>query len=169
MAKTHDKMSGGRMRAGKTAFAATETVRARQANSGRFVEIAANPIAPDIKPGSMVEVVSKKPGGRYVIRQVDMGSDKASIVQKTKRFLAIRAALSSPNRKILDKDLRQQESEEIITRVVEWAGGEAAAQKWFRSFPIPAFGGRTAESLVDTGHAKDVREYLDSVALGAYS
>lgn len=61
------------------------------------------------------------------------------------------------------------ESDEIVARVTEWAGGEDEAWKWYRSFPIPAFGDRTAESLVKTGHAEQVREYLDAVAIGAFT
>jgi hypothetical protein len=40
---------------------------------------------------------------------------------------------------------------------------------WYRAEPIPAFGGRTAESLVKDGKADAVRDYLDSVALGVFA
>lgn len=60
------------------------------------------------------------------------------------------------------------QSTEILDRIKTWAGGETEALVWFRSFPIPAFGDRTAESLVKTGKAEDVRDYLDAVAVGAF-
>ena len=50
-----------------------------------------------------------------------------------------------------------------------WAGGPLQAMAWYRAEPIPAFGGRTAESLVKDGKAAAVRDYLDSVALGGFA
>lgn len=58
---------------------------------------------------------------------------------------------------------------EIISRVREWAGGEAQAMAWYRSQPIPALDGRTPEALVKAGRATAVREYLDHVALGGFA
>jgi hypothetical protein len=40
---------------------------------------------------------------------------------------------------------------------------------WYRAQPIPAFGGRTAESLVKEGKASVVRDYLDFAALGNFA
>jgi hypothetical protein len=64
---------------------------------------------------------------------------------------------------------RVREMLEIISRVSEWAGGEAQAMAWYRSQPIPAFGGRTAEALVKSGHAAGVRDYLDHIAMGGFA
>lgn len=58
---------------------------------------------------------------------------------------------------------------EIISRVRDWAGGEAQAMAWYRSQPIPALDGRTPEALVKDGRAHAVREYLDHVALGGFA
>lgn len=58
---------------------------------------------------------------------------------------------------------------EIIGRVTEWAGSEEQALAWYRTEPLPAFGGRTAESLVKDGKAAAVRDYLDHVALGGFA
>ncbi len=58
---------------------------------------------------------------------------------------------------------------EIIGRIAAWAGGEKQAMAWFRAEPIPAFGGRTAESLVKAGKAAAVRDYLDHVATGGFA
>jgi hypothetical protein len=64
---------------------------------------------------------------------------------------------------------RVREMVEIVDRVKEWAGGTDQAMAWYRSQPIPAFGGRTAESLVKDGKAADLRDYLDSIAVGGFA
>jgi transcriptional regulator with XRE-family HTH domain len=64
---------------------------------------------------------------------------------------------------------RLREMSEILLRVTAWAGGSAQALAWYRAEPIPAFGGRTAESLVKTGEAAFLRDYLDSVAVGGFA
>lgn len=50
---------------------------------------------------------------------------------------------------------------EIVGRVMDWAGSKEQGMAWYRAQPIPAFGGRTAESLVKDGEAATVRDYLD--------
>lgn len=64
---------------------------------------------------------------------------------------------------------RVTEMLEIISRVRDWAGGEAQAMAWYRSQPIPALDGRTPEALVKAGRAGAVREYLDHLALGGFA
>lgn len=64
---------------------------------------------------------------------------------------------------------RVREAVEIIDRVTDWAGGEAQATAWYKSQPIPAFGGRTAESIVKSGHAPALRDYLDHLAMGGFA
>ena len=64
---------------------------------------------------------------------------------------------------------RLREMNEILTRVSAWAGGGAQAMAWYRAEPIPALGGRTAESLVKSGQAGQLRDYLDSIALGGFA
>jgi uncharacterized protein (DUF2384 family) len=58
---------------------------------------------------------------------------------------------------------------EILARIADWAGSEAQAMAWYRAQPIPALDGRTAESLVKSGDAGAVREYLDHMALGGFA
>ena len=62
---------------------------------------------------------------------------------------------------------RLREMLEILGRVA--AGGPLQALSWYRAEPIPAFGGRTAESLVKDGKAAAVRDYLDHVATGGFA
>lgn len=64
---------------------------------------------------------------------------------------------------------RLREMVEILDRVEDWAGGEAQALAWYRSQPIPALDGRTAEALVQSGDAAVVRSYLDHLALGGFA
>jgi len=64
---------------------------------------------------------------------------------------------------------RVKEMLEIVGRVSQWAGGKDQAMAWYRAEPLPAFGGRTAESLVKEGHATAVRDYLDHVAVGGFA
>jgi len=64
---------------------------------------------------------------------------------------------------------RVTEMLEIISRIREWAGGEAQAMAWYRSQPIPALDGRTPEALVKSGKAGAVRDYLDHMALGGFA
>jgi hypothetical protein len=71
----------------------------------------------------------------------------------------------------LDKaaQTRVQEMLEIVSRISAWAGGKEQALAWYRAEPIPAFGSRTAESLVKEGKAAAVRDYLDHVATGGFA
>jgi hypothetical protein len=64
---------------------------------------------------------------------------------------------------------RLQEMLEIVSRISLWAGGKEQAVAWYRAEPIPAFGSRTAESLVKDGKAAAVRDYLDHVATGGFA
>jgi hypothetical protein len=58
---------------------------------------------------------------------------------------------------------------EIINQVLPWCGSLLMAFAWYRSQPIPAFGGQTAEDLVRAGRAEHLREYLNGIALGGYA
>lgn len=64
---------------------------------------------------------------------------------------------------------RLREMLEILIRVAGWAGSLEHALVWYTAQPIPAFAGRTPESLVKSGYAAPLREYLDSLALGGYA
>jgi uncharacterized protein (DUF2384 family) len=80
------------------------------------------------------------------------------------------ASLSKADRRVGPKtQTRVTEMLEIISRVRDWAGGDAQAMAWYRSQPIPALDGRTPEALVKAGQAHAVREYLDHFALGGFA
>jgi uncharacterized protein (DUF2384 family) len=81
-----------------------------------------------------------------------------------------RATLSKSDRRSGAKaQNRVTEMLEIISRIREWAGGEAQAMAWYRSQPIPALDGRTPEALVKSGRAGAVRDYLDHLGLGGFA
>ena len=80
------------------------------------------------------------------------------------------ASVSKADRRVAPRaQARVTEMLEIISRVRDWAGGEAQAMAWYRSQPIPALDGRTPEALVKDGRAGAVREYLDHFALGGFA
>ena len=64
---------------------------------------------------------------------------------------------------------RLMEMSEILHRVTGWSGGGRQAFAWYRAEPLPAFGGRTAESIVKSGNATALRDYLDHLALGGFA
>lgn len=58
---------------------------------------------------------------------------------------------------------------EIVNRVAPWTGAELSAYAWYRSQPLPSFGGRTAEDLVREGQGEAVKHYLSRIAEGGYA
>ena len=64
---------------------------------------------------------------------------------------------------------RLREMLEILNRVERATGSELAAYAWFRSEPLPGFGGMTPDGLVREGHADWVHAYLDRVAAGGFA
>lgn len=80
------------------------------------------------------------------------------------------ATISKAERRTAPKtQARVREVLEILSRIRDWAGGEAQAMAWYRAQPIPALDGRTAEALVKAGEAGAVRDYLDHLALGGFA
>ncbi len=56
----------------------------------------------------------------------------------------------------------------IVARAAELAGDEGRAIIWFKHQPIAGFG-KTAEQLVESGHAEAVMWTLESMEQGAYA
>lgn len=61
------------------------------------------------------------------------------------------------------------DSTAILERIEPWAGSREAAAEWYRSYPIPPLGGRTAEEVVNSGEAELVFAYLDHIKDGGYA
>ena len=97
----------------------------------------------------------------------DFGLTKKELAQTI--GLAPEALYKSRRLSAAKTQSRLREMTEILTRVAAWGGGPAQALAWYRAEPIPAFGGRTAESLVKSGGAATLRDYLDSIAMGGFA
>jgi uncharacterized protein (DUF2384 family) len=110
-----------------------------------------------------------EPDGRVAIDRAadELRMSKADLAETgglAAETLQRRARVEAPK-----TQTRLREMLEIVARVSSWAGGSVQAMAWYRADPIPAFGGRTAESLVKEGRAAAVRDYLDGVALGSFA
>lgn len=57
----------------------------------------------------------------------------------------------------------------ILEHVVPWSGDPKAAYEWYRSQPIPGFGGRTAMEMLNAGRVSVVTAYLDRTSKGGYA
>ncbi len=64
---------------------------------------------------------------------------------------------------------RLRETAEILNRILPWCGSVPQAFSWFRSQPIPAFGGQTSEDLVRGGRIADLRDYLAGLSAGGFA
>lgn len=65
--------------------------------------------------------------------------------------------------------VRLRQMLEILDRVEAETGSPLAAYAWFRSEPLPGFGGATPDQLVREGKADQVRAYLDRIMSGGYA
>jgi hypothetical protein len=64
---------------------------------------------------------------------------------------------------------RLRETAEILNRILPWCGSVPQAFSWFRSQPLPAFGGQTSEDLVRGGRIADLKDYLAGLAAGGFA
>lgn len=81
-----------------------------------------------------------------------------------------RDALSRASRIRASKtQARLRQMLEILNRVEAETGSPLAAYAWFRSEPLPGFGGATADLLLREGRAEHVHAYLDRVGTGGYA
>ena len=58
---------------------------------------------------------------------------------------------------------------EIMRLAVPWTGSAGAALDWYRSQPLPSFGGQTAQALVLSNKGEAVKSYLQRVGVGGYA
>ncbi len=81
-----------------------------------------------------------------------------------------RDALSRADRARGQKtQMRLREMIEILNRVEPELGSVIAAYAWYRSEPLPGFGGLTAQNLVQQGDAAQVHACLDALMAGGYA
>lgn len=64
---------------------------------------------------------------------------------------------------------RLREMVEIVNRLTPRFGSALVAYAWFRSEPLPGFGGLTAAGLVQKGAAAAVMDYIDAVDAGGFA
>ena len=64
---------------------------------------------------------------------------------------------------------RLREMVEILNKVEPRFGSALLAYAWFRSEPLPGFGGQTAMQLVREGKADEVLEMIDAVDAGVHA
>ena len=65
--------------------------------------------------------------------------------------------------------VRLRQMMELLNRVEAATGSPLAAYAWFRSEPLPGFGGATPDLLVREGRADQVHAYLDRIMTGGYA
>jgi DNA-binding XRE family transcriptional regulator len=64
---------------------------------------------------------------------------------------------------------RLREMVEVVNRLTPRFGSSLVAYAWYRSEPLPGFGGLTSARLVQDGMAGAVMEYLDEVDAGGFA
>ena len=64
---------------------------------------------------------------------------------------------------------RLREMVEILNKVEPRFGSALVAYAWYRSEPLPGFGGQTAMQLVRDGKADQVLEFIDAVDAGVHA
>lgn len=64
---------------------------------------------------------------------------------------------------------RLREMVEILNKVEPRFGSALLAYAWYRSEPLPGFGGQTAMQLVREGRADEVLEMIDAVDAGVHA
>ncbi len=57
----------------------------------------------------------------------------------------------------------------LLAQVEELTGDPDRAIVWFRHQPLPGYDGKTAQQLVEAGHADAVLTYLEELRDGAYA
>lgn len=155
---------GKRGAAAKAAGKAKPVTRTKAGKHGRMISPASGKAGTQNWVGYFLDSA-----GKVVVERVvtDFGMSKGQLAQSvglSREALYKEARLTAPK-----TQTRMREMLEIVGRVSDWAGGKDQAMAWYRAEPIPAFGGRTAESLVKSGQAGAVRDYLDHLAMGGFA
>jgi len=70
---------------------------------------------------------------------------------------------------VFSKYFNQEEIGYLSPLLVEWAGSQQEAKKWFQEKPIPAFGNKTGLNMCKTNQAKCFIEYLQAIELGGFA
>ena len=65
--------------------------------------------------------------------------------------------------------IRLRQMLEILNRIENETGSPLAAYAWFRSEPLPGFGGATPDLLLRQGKVHQVHAHLDRIMAGGYA
>jgi len=143
---------------------------ARSARTGKFTTVEEKSRVPEV-PTAMGGFTGRfmTKGGFVDVEEVAETFHMTKTQLANTTGLGIATLTKADRRKSPKAQRRVTEMLEIISRVRDWAGGEAQAMAWYRSQPIPALDGRTPEALVKSGKANAVRDYLDHLALGGFA
>lgn len=57
----------------------------------------------------------------------------------------------------------------LIERLIPCSGDPKAAYDWYRSQPLPGFGEKTAQDLVQSGRLSALEAHLDRIGNGGYA
>ena len=77
--------------------------------------------------------------------------------------------VGAPTDRDSDTNERWRQLVDVLGCTAPWAGTLAMAWAHFRSYPIPAFGGLTAEALLASGRADELLQYVRHIELGGYA
>lgn len=75
----------------------------------------------------------------------------------------------APTARDPDAGERLRELVELLRVTARWAGSVEMAWAHYRSYPIPALGGMTAEALLASRRADELFEYLHHLEEGGYA
>lgn len=68
-----------------------------------------------------------------------------------------------------DIQRRLQDMESIMDLAIPWAGSAFAAFAWYRSRPLPSFGGKTPQDLLCAGKGEAVQRYILRTREGGFA
>lgn len=114
-------------------------------------------------------IVQVAEGGQFEPRKIaaalrTSAEEVAMTVGLSKDALQRRARIRSAR-----TQRRLRELVEVLNKVEPRFGSPLMAYAWYRSEPLPGFGGSTAMQLVQEGKAQQVLEYIDAVDAGVFA
>ena len=68
-----------------------------------------------------------------------------------------------------DTQRRLQDLDAVMDLAIEWTGSAFAAFAWYRSQPLPSYGGKTPQELLCAGKGEAVQRYILRTREGGYA
>ncbi|MDM9645703.1 hypothetical protein [Rhizobium sp. S163] len=63
----------------------------------------------------------------------------------------------------------QQDKDKVLGRLIEYIGDRKEAERWFKEYHIPGFGGLTSLQLVRKGQTKALLHYINGMFAGSFA